>query len=359
MIAATDINPHFLHKAEAGVFGEWSFRNVPDVLKQRYFSRTADGRYEITPEIKKLVNFRYLNLVDDVYPSPATDTNGMDIIFCRNVLMYFAPRQIDKVIANLSHALVDGGWLAVNPSEASKALFPQFINVNFPGAILFRKSEAPTRFEPRRPEYIPIPAHGLAEKYSSRAWPNDVATEVEPEPLQHDQPKAKAKPALNAAAESLYRQERYAKTGDTLLTSQAKDPWLLDDLPSLARAMANRGRLTEALAWCERWVAADKLDPAAHYLHAMVLIEQDKLRQARTSLQKAVYLDRDFVLAHFALGTLARRCGKPAEADRHFVNARHGLRTYQPNDLLPESDGMTAGRLAQILSAIINAEPML
>jgi len=116
-ITATDINPRFLHKAVAGKYGEWSFRNDPPWLKARYFDRTADGRYTIVPEIRKMVTFAHLNLVEDVYPSLATDTNAMDIIFCRNVMMYFTPPQRNKLLGKLHHALVDGGWLAVSPAK--------------------------------------------------------------------------------------------------------------------------------------------------------------------------------------------------------------------------------------------------
>src|SRR6266436_6835574 len=159
-ITATDINARFLHKAAAGTYGEWSFRNAPAGLKERYFNRTADGRFAIVPEIKKLVTFAHLNLVDDFYPSLTTDTNAMDVIFCRNVLMYFAPFQISKVIGELHHALVEGGWLAVSPSEASYALFPQFVTVNFSGAILYQKSNGPPRTEQR---WTPAPLSEVAE----------------------------------------------------------------------------------------------------------------------------------------------------------------------------------------------------
>jgi chemotaxis protein methyltransferase CheR len=97
-IRATDINPGFLRKAQTGVYGEWSFRNAPAALKARYFTRAADGRYAVNSEIRDLVSFAHLNLVDDVYPSPVTDTNAMDLICCRNVLMYFTAAQIERVI---------------------------------------------------------------------------------------------------------------------------------------------------------------------------------------------------------------------------------------------------------------------
>jgi chemotaxis protein methyltransferase CheR len=120
----------------------------------------------------------------------------------------------------------------------------------------------------------------------------------------------------------------------------------------LARALANQGRLADALAWCDRWIAADKLDPAAHYLRAVVLLERGDPVQARSSLQRAVYLEPDFALAHFALGNIARTGGKMDQADKHFANALGLLRKRRPNDLLPESDGLTAGRLIEFITSL-------
>jgi chemotaxis protein methyltransferase CheR len=124
----------------------------------------------------------------------------------------------------------------------------------------------------------------------------------------------------------------------------------------LARALANQGVLADALAWCERWIAADKLDPASHYLRSAVLLERGDAEQARSSLQRTLYLQPDFVLAHFALGNLARGRGKCEESQRHFTNALRLLRGYAPNDLLPETDGLTAGRLTESITAMTEME---
>ena len=359
-ITATDINSRFLHKAAAGTYGEWSFRNAPAGLKERYFNRTADGRFAIVPEIKKLVTFAHLNLVDDFYPSLTTDTNAMDVIFCRNVLMYFAPSQISKVIGELHHALVEGGWLAVSPSEASHALFPQFVTVNFPGAILYQKSNGPPRTEQ---QWTPAPLSEAAQFVAfaietSSPWTPPVAVA-----LTESAPAAPpGKPALvetpltpNAVAELLYLQGRYAEAADTLVTSFARQAPGPRAFSLLTRALANQGNLADALAWCDRWIAADKLDPAGHYLRAVVLLERGDPEQTRVSLQRALYLHPDFVLAHFALGNLARSRGKIGEAEKHFANALHSLRRYQPDDLLPESDGLTAGRLTETLTSITDS----
>ena len=352
-ITATDINARFLHKAAAGVYGEWSFRNAPAGLRERYFNRTADGRHAIIPEIRKLVTFEHLNLVEDAYPSLATDTNAMDVIFCRNVLMYFTPTQVRKVIGKLRHALVEGGWLAVSPSEATQALFPRFVNVNFPGAILFRKSDAAPRAEPMRDTSNPLPEFVAAATAVSLP-PAGPAAALEPAPLKEGAVIAEAPRTPLADAELLYREGRYAETVETLLAGLAGRPPDPVALSLLARALANQGRLADALAWCERWIVADKLDPAGYYLRAVILLEQGDSEQARSSLHRATYLEPDFVLAHFALGNLARGRDKPGEADKHFSNALQLLRRYQPNDSLPESDGLTAGRLAETLASMID-----
>jgi chemotaxis protein methyltransferase CheR len=336
-ILATDINARSIRKAVAGSYGEWSFRDAPSGFKERYFHRTDDGRYAIRPAIKKLVTFEPLNLVEDVYPSLATDTNAMDLVLCRNVLMYFTPAQIRKVVGNLHHALMEGGWLAVSPSEASQALFTQFVTLNCPGVVLYQKSDA-----------------GLRANRAPWAPPATAAPtpEVPAAPPPEAPPQVESRPAPLAVAASLYEQGRYEEAAGTLLASFEGHQPETQAFSLLARSLADQGKLPDALVWCDRWIAADKMDAAGHYLRAMVLLEHGHQDEARGSLQRALYLEPSFVLAHFALGSLARSRDKHDEADKHFANALHVLGRLQPHDLLPESDGLTAGRLTETITAM-------
>lgn len=354
-IVATDINTRFLQHAAAGVYREWSFRGAPAGFKQRYFQYTEDGRYAIRPEIKKMVTFAHLNLVEDVYPSLATDTNAMDVIFCRNALMYFTPPHIRNAIGKLHHALAEGGWLVVSPSEASHALFPQFVAVNFPGVILFQKSDAKAGAEAASPSPGETAACAMPMFETCLSWAPDspAARPTQPQaalPLDEPAPA----PTAQAIAESFYQQGRYAAAADTLLAAFAERAPEAPALSLLVRALANQGKLAEALAWGERWIAADKLDSAGHYLRAAILLEQGDPKQARASLQRAIYLHPDFVLAHFALGNLERSLGSNSKADKHFANAQRLLRGYRPDDALPASDGLTAGRLIETITAMGN-----
>ncbi len=352
-ITASDINPRFLHKAREGVYSDWSFRDAPGWLKQNYFNRTPDGRYAIAPEIKKMVSFGHLNLVEDVYPALETGTNAMDIIFCRNVLMYFTPTQIGNVIEQLRHSLVDGGWLVVSPSEASRALFPRFTNINFPGAIFFRKGEVQLQSQPVLTQQLLKPENGMADPAADKSHENVSLSQVSP---ANKTSIAEMVDRLQSSAESLYLQGLYSEVTDTLLAGFAKYPVERHLSPAvfslMARALANQGRLDDALIWCDRWIAADKLGIAGHYLHGMVLLEQGKFDLAQSSLQRAVYLQPDFVLAHFSLGNLAHARSKLDEAGKHFANALRLLKNHQPADVLPESEGLTAGRLIEFIMSM-------
>lgn len=90
-ILATDVNPRFLRTAARGEFGAWSFRDAPPGLKERYFAPLGAQRFVIDPRIRRMVKFAQLNLAEPVYPDWSNDIHAMDVILCRNVLMYFPP----------------------------------------------------------------------------------------------------------------------------------------------------------------------------------------------------------------------------------------------------------------------------
>ncbi len=361
-ILATDINPRFLQKVSEGAYGEWSFRGVPPGIKERYFKKWHNGRFEILPEIKRMVTFSYLNLAEDTYPSLLNNTNAMDVIFCRNVLMYFASARAKQVIRKFHHSLLDGGWLVVSPSEASQILYAQFVTVNFPGVIFYRKDSHRAAVsvsygseEETKPPLLPtIP-------FSFAPSPKTELTISEPlkEPVAPDTSEEKVvEPEHNLCAEAmdLYEQGRYEEAAQTLSTLLARDPSDSKVMALLARVYANQGKLTEAIQWCEKALVVDKLSAACHVLHATILQERGATQEAARALQRALYLDQNLVLAHFALGNITRQQGKVKEAAKHFENARILLDAYSHEEILPESEGMTAGRLREFLQAMSSGE---
>lgn len=362
-ILATDINPRALQKASAGVYGEWSFRGTPAWVKENYFERKKGDRYEILPRIKRMVKFSYLNLAEDAYPSLLSNTNAMDIILCRNVLMYFTRDQARKVVNKFFLAMDAGGWLVVNPSELSTELFSAFTSVNFPGAILYQKGNAEPHLKTvsssRQDNELTIlaqPFFGITAGTALEDAPSsELSRAISSEVDARRETQASA-PNRYRGALALYEQGRYREAAEILqeLVSSGQADIAAHSL--LARAYANQGQLVEALEWCEKAIAIDKTDTRSHYLRAIILQELNQAEEATGALRRSLFLDQHFVLAHFALGNLTRQQGKHKESERHLANAVALLRTYSQEDILPESEGMTAGRLLEIIRQRMTSE---
>lgn len=323
-LLATDINPYSLEKAAAGVFGEWSFRTLPPDLRARYFTPTQDRRFAISETIKRRVTFAQANLAADTAPEFPSEASAMDVVLCRNLLIYFTAEQGKKLVARLHSALAPGGCLAVSPSEFSQYLFSRFDTLDFPGTMLYRRPVGNER--PAGKPRIRKPASGV------------VLPATPPAPTQAVQP-AVAPPARRVVA-----------------TLETPAPLTREDYATRARSLANLGRLSDALGPCEEWIKADKVDPAAHYLHATVLMELGDRDGARRSLRRCIYLQPDFALAHFALGNLARGGGQHDESQRHYRNAQRLLEAQPQDAALPESEGLTAGRVAAIVRSLLQPD---
>lgn len=347
-ILATDINCRFLRRASQGVYREWSFRNAPGWLKGKYFRAGKEGHYEILPSIKERVAFSYLNLADEVYPSVLNNTNAMDVIFCRNVLMYFDKGRVKKVIEGLSRSLVEGGWLLVGAGEVSHTPCAPLQAVRFPGATFYEKGEhrdqvaevaAQPMAEQKPPPVVFEPA-AAGEENGFDSWKNSDASP----PQVHE-------PDAYQAALALYDQGRYAESSEKI------SGWLLEHshhapaMVLLARSLANQGKLGEAGEWCRKAVEIDRLNADWHYFLAVILAEQNRLEEASSSLRRVLYLDPDFVVAHFALGNLARRRGRTDESVKYFKNTVALLKAYRDDKVLLESGGMTAGALRELIQS--------
>ena len=370
LILGTDINPHFLQKAAEGIYGEWSFRGTPLWLRERYFRRTKDNRYEILPKIKRMVKFSYLNLVEDVYPTLLNDTNAMDIIFCRNVMMYFTSDQMKKVVQRFHRTLLDDGWLIVGSSESSNIYFPQYKAINFPGAILYKKLKESTKKSKDRPimEFVPreigqptfeniapTPTKTSSDYKFTPALSENSFSEVV-QHLEVDTHQVEEEKSLYKEALELYDKGYYAETAEKItlhLSEKKNDP---EAMALLARTFANQGKLNEALKWCEKAITIDKLKPEFYHLYAVILEEQGETNKAMEALKRALYLNPDFALAHFMLGNLTRQQGKIKESNKYFENAQSLLNIHEKDEILPEAEGITAGRLMELIQIMKNGE---
>lgn len=358
-ILATDISSRVLKKASEASYGEWSFRSAPASIKERYFNKTADGRYVLIDRIKKMVEFKYLNLAGDAYPSLLNNTNAMDLILCRNVLMYFSEATGADVAQRLRNCLVDDGVMITNPSEAAHYMVRgRFTPVSLPGATFYRKSEQAgevkeaLKISTERPQEEQLPAAPQTKKRAA-AKPLTEPFKGAGAPSRPRPPK-KAPPIEAAPLEEanrLFKLGAYQQACETL-EADAKNKDNPGACALLARIYANQGRLELAETWCKRAILTERLNPAFQFLMATILMEQGLLKESVAALKKTLYLDPRFVLAYYMLAGISARLGDSDGFARNKKNTIELLSGYNPEEPLPDSDGMTAGRLAQLAASM-------
>lgn len=127
-IHASDLSEGVLSSAEKAVYNSYSIRNIPDNYLKKYF--TCNGQSNaLNASVKNTVRFNKINLIDD---KKIKSLRGMDIIFCRNVLIYFDAKAKQKVVSNLYDCLNPGGYLFIGSSESlhnvTRALRPSVAN---------------------------------------------------------------------------------------------------------------------------------------------------------------------------------------------------------------------------------------
>lgn len=110
-ILATDIDLDAIEKAKQGIYAARSLKDLPEEYFNRYFERVSDESYKISDDIKKCVEFRRLNLLSDPYPK------NMDLVVCRNVLIYFTEEAKSKIYVNFNRSLTDDGILFLGSTE--------------------------------------------------------------------------------------------------------------------------------------------------------------------------------------------------------------------------------------------------
>lgn len=138
-IVGSDICAERLASARLAHYRAWSLRECTDVERADYFRALDEARFELRPHLRGGVEFVHHNLVDDVPVHPALVRGGVDLVICRNVLMYLTPAVQRAVATRLTACLAPGGWLAVSAVEANAEWFPTLTRVNAPSAIFFRR----------------------------------------------------------------------------------------------------------------------------------------------------------------------------------------------------------------------------
>jgi chemotaxis protein methyltransferase CheR len=357
-ILGTDLASTRLAAARRGRYTAWSMRGVQEPVIARYFERRGK-QFILRPDIRNAVDFQVLNLAGQDYPSTATGTDQRDVIFCRNVLIYFDLETIAAIAARLLASLAPGGWLFLGASDPPIAELVE-CDVELTGAGLVYRPAGTRDGSSRR---IVVPAIASAADAASLdiAPPDPAPFDLTPAPFEWTAAPAEADPDTdesfvpsNDSASPRDSYETAYEQGDydaaAALARAAIDRGDTDEATwiVLVRSLANRGELGAAGEACAAALDRHRLSAELTHLHGMLLAEGGRHTEASIAARRALYLDPQLAVAHLALGDALSRTGETASARRAFTNAEALLTTLAPDTAVPGADGAEASQLLRI-----------
>ena len=137
-IIGTDINNQILHKCRVGVYGDRALKDVPPQIKSKYFKGLENNEWEISQEIKNMVKFNHLNLIDK---RQMRSMVGFDFVFCRNVLIYFEANTSKQILSMFYDSLNTGGFIFLGHSESVSRFSAAFKVERVNNSLVYQKPE--------------------------------------------------------------------------------------------------------------------------------------------------------------------------------------------------------------------------
>ena len=135
-IIASDIDTNALENAKKGIYSERSVQNLPKSIIQKYFKFIGNGYYQICDELRNSVEFTRVNIIDT---KETKRYRGFDIVFCKNLLIYFDDLSRKIAVENLFDSMNPGGFICLGHSESMSRISPIFKIRKFPEAIVYQK----------------------------------------------------------------------------------------------------------------------------------------------------------------------------------------------------------------------------
>ncbi len=347
-IIATDISTLAIQKALHGEFTEWSFRNTDEQIKKKYF--TPEGKnWHINTAIKKMISFSYLNLSKNAYPSAATNTEAVDVIFCRNVMMYFTPPVIKEVSGRFNNCLSDNGWFITSQVELNDDYFSNFERIHYSNGIFYRKTNRPKN--ELRP-FLDIKRTETAVQ-AVKERRKIVSEKQERKTNQNKPPEGIAQNQTDPA--DYFEQGEYKKCIESCLNRISNGGVNNQLFAVLIKSYANLGQPDDSHIVLTQILNSNAANAGMYYIYASLLNEHNDLEQTEYYLKRAIYLNHNHILSHLMLGDIYLKTNKKQLAIRHYENILKIVNGIPEHEIVPESDGITVGRIKEFTENIINS----
>ena len=350
---ATDIDMEALAVARRAVYSAHQLRGLPEDLRQRY--TIAQGSdFRLSDELRKMVTFEAFNLNA---PEAWGCATRMDVIFCRNVIIYFDQETNRALMERFHHTLADDGYLFLGHSETLWEISDHFAPLHTHDTFIYQ----PKRHAVPKAEK----AHRKGRVRQRHTDVVDARTTYRKGPEHRSTPDVRAKRPLHAPNEpvpilpqvesevpnarrpaTLATVKEAVEQGQNEYALELLQPYLGDHCAEAhllaGRALANRGANNEAAHQCDRAVQADPLCSEAYCLGGLLALTANNLAGASLAFERLVYLCPEQPLAHYYLGQVYQRQRHGERAALCYRNALHLIAQRASDEMLGE---MSVGML--------------
>lgn len=288
-LTGVDIDSNAIRKAKEGIYGRQSFRSFDPRFRDKYFESAGGATYRVKDPYRQMVDFQYFNLLSPLYPE---SLRGMDIVFYRNVSIYFDSSTQRKIFESLSAIMNEGGVLVTSSTETLSHNLEILTLTEVEGSFLYRKL-SPSNAEKERGE---IADTGSPFLLMRGAPDSGDATRGEVfDPMGEAGPWPMPSAAMDKSLQS-----------DEAKVEGRGDEKSSDSLYEQALLLAGRKRYSEAMASLEKLLSVDATCVKAHVLRAHVLTNLERLEEAERACLDTMELDPLCLEAYLLLGLIAK-----------------------------------------------------
>ncbi|MCI0570531.1 MAG: tetratricopeptide repeat protein [Myxococcaceae bacterium] len=339
---ATDVNPAAIEVAQAGRYGARRLAAMSDARRRRCFERRDDG-YELLPVIRQYVRLDVQNLAAPAFSG--LRPGSLDLILCRNVIIYFDLPTIRALMDRFHAALRPGGLLFLGYSESLFKVYDRFEMVEVEGAYVYRRPQqgAGPDVRTRAPPGLPAPAvapRSPATPGPTLRPPAPVVPLRVPAPTLPPPPASAPREAVRAlpdrspvarldAAVAQMEQGDFHGALTALRRLTEEEPNELDALLTLGNLYSLLNRHTDALETFALAVSREPLCVEARVFSGLAALQRGNLSEARSELGRALFLEPTLAMGHYLLAQVEERMGEHAAARRSYRNAIGQLRFPQ------------------------------
>jgi chemotaxis protein methyltransferase WspC len=290
-IDAVDISTRVLEKAHQGVYNKNSFRGKHISFRDKYFEKVGEN-YQVVPRLKATVNLGNGNVTK---PGFMAGKGPYDVIFCRNLLIYFDYETKCSVLKRLHALMRENGMLVLGHAETGRMPEGLFETLRLPGSFAYRKASP-----------------GYHAKTDRAATASHVTTE-KPKQWASTKP-SRAKPASNTTKST---GSVMPKTPEPCQEPVADD----GDRIGFIQQLADEGKLKQALTECDKLIESVPDSVEGYYLKGLILLGFDMDVEAMDAFKKALYLDPKHYQSLIHLSVLSEEQGEIRAAENFRARA--------------------------------------